>query len=268
MADGDHTPDEEKEELAEGTLVSHLIELRQRLVWSTAAVFLVFIALLPFQARVFEIVSKPIADTLPDDATLIATGTISPFLTPLKTTFYAALFIAMPVVLYQVWRFVAPGLYRRERRFAVPLVVSSVVLFYTGIAFAYFVVFRMVFGFIFTHAPDNVLLAPDINDYLSFVLRMTLAFGLAFEVPIATLMLVWSGLVSIRGLSKNRPYIFLGAFVVGMFMTPPDMFSQTMLAIPIYLLYESGIILARILLPEKVKAEKAAAEREKMAKAD
>lgn len=268
MADGNKIHHEDKEELAEGTLVSHLIELRQRLVWSTAAVLLVFIGLLPFQTTVFEIVSKPIADTLPEGATLIATGSLSPFFTPLKTTFYAALFIAMPVVLYQAWRFVAPGLYRREKRFAMPLVVSSIVLFYTGIAFAYFVVFKMVFGFIFTHAPDNVLIAPDINDYLSFVLRMTLAFGLAFEVPIATYMLIWSGLVSVETLGKIRPYVFLGAFVVGMFMTPPDMISQTMLAIPIYVLYESGVILARIMLPHRVKEEKAADEQDESAGED
>jgi sec-independent protein translocase protein TatC len=253
MADGKKIHHEEDEELAEGTLVSHLIELRQRLIWATAAIFVIFIGLLPFQTQVFEIVARPIADTLPEGATLIATGTMSAFFTPLKTTFYAALFIAMPVVLYQAWQFVAPGLYRREKRFAMPLVLSSIVLFYTGIAFAYFIVFKIVFGFIFTHAPDNVLLAPDINDYLNFVLRMTLAFGLAFEVPIATYMLVWSRLVTVQTLGKIRPYVFLGAFVVGMFMTPPDMFSQTMLAIPIYLLYESGIILSRIMLPDRVR---------------
>jgi len=267
MADGDKIHHEEKEELAEGTLVSHLIELRQRLVKAIAGVFVLFLCLLPFQRRVFEVVARPIADTLPEGASLIATGTMSAFFTPMKTTFYAALFAAMPIVLYQAWRFVAPGLYLREKRFAVPLVVSSIVLFYVGIAFAYFVVFKLVFGFIFSYAPENVLLAPDINDYLSFVLRMTLAFGLAFEVPIATFMLVWSGLVSLATLGRIRPYVFLGAFVVGMFMTPPDMFSQTLLAVPIYLLYESGIILARILLPERVAAEKKA-KTEREAKTD
>ena len=257
MADVEHS-DDKKEELAEGTLVSHLIELRQRLVRAFIAVFLIFVCLLPFQEQIFNLVSRPLLDTLPEGASPIAIGVISPFMMPLKTAFYAALFLAMPVVLHQAWRFVAPGLYRREKRFAIPLVVSSILLFYGGIAFAYFVVFNMVFSFIFSVAPDAIQLSPDINEYLSFVLRMFFAFGLAFEVPIATFMLVWSGLVSVRTLGKIRPYVFLGAFVVGMFLTPPDMFSQTMLAIPIYILYEAGIILARILLPEKVEAEKEA----------
>ena len=257
MADVEHS-DDKKEELAEGTLVSHLIELRQRLVRAFIAVFLIFVCLLPFQEQIFNLVSRPLLDTLPEGASPIAIGVISPFMMPLKTAFYAALFLAMPVVLHQGWRFVAPGLYRREKRFAIPLVVSSILLFYGGIAFAYFVVFNMVFSFIFSVAPDAIQLSPDINEYLSFVLRMFFAFGLAFEVPIATFMLVWSGLVSVRTLGKIRPYVFLGAFVVGMFLTPPDMFSQTMLAIPIYILYEAGIILARILLPEKVEAEKEA----------
>lgn len=257
MADGKETTDKE-EELAEGTLVSHLVELRQRLVRAFIAVFLIFVCLLPFQEQIFNLVSKPLLDTLPEGASPIAIGVISPFMMPLKTAFYAALFLAMPVVLFQAWRFVAPGLYRREKRFAIPLVFSSIVLFYSGIAFAYFVVFHLVFSFIFSVAPDAIQLSPDINEYLSFVLRMFLAFGLAFEVPIATFMLVWSRLVSIRSLGKARPYVFLGAFVVGMFLTPPDMFSQTMLAVPIYILYEAGIILARIMLPERVEAEKEA----------
>ena len=247
--------DDDKEELAEGTLISHLVELRQRLVRATIAVALIFVCLLPFQEPIFDVVSKPLLDTLPEGASPIAIGIISPFMMPLKTAFYAALFLAMPVVLYQIWRFVAPGLYRREQRFAMPLVLSSIVLFYAGIAFAYFVVFKMVFAFIFSVAPEAIQLSPDINEYLSFVLRMFLAFGLAFEVPIATFMLVWSRLVSIRKLGKARPYVFLGAFVVGMFLTPPDMFSQTMLAIPIYILYEAGLILARILLRDRLEAE-------------
>lgn len=251
IADSSAMHAEAKEELAAGTLVSHLIELRRRLIYAFAAVVVVFVGLLPFQRQVFETVARPIAETLPEGATLIATGPMSPFLTPLKTTFYAALFVAMPIVLFQAWRFVAPALYLHEKRFAVPLVTSSIVLFYAGIAFAYFVVFETVLGFIFEYAPDNVLLAPDITDYLSFVLRMTLAFGLAFETPIATFMLVWSRLVSVGTLTSNRPYVFLGAFVVSMFMTPPDMFSQTMLAVPMYLLYETGILLARALLRDR-----------------
>jgi sec-independent protein translocase protein TatC len=184
---------------------------------------------------------------------LIVTRVASPFLTPFKTTFFVALFIAMPVVLFQVWQFVAPGLYKREKRFAVPLLVSSIVLFYAGMAFAYFVVFRLMFSFFVNVAPTGVEVAPDIDAYLDFVLSMFLAFGLAFEVPIATVMLIWSGLVSIQTLQKQRPYILLGAFVVGMFLTPPDVFSQTLLAVPMYLLYEVGLVMARFMLPEKTR---------------
>jgi sec-independent protein translocase protein TatC len=256
MAVGEKIDQDDKEDLAEGTLISHLIELRQRLVKAFIAVFLIFIALLPFQSEVYDIISKPLLDTLPEGSQPIAIGVITPFMTPLKTTFFASLFLAMPVVLYQAWQFVAPGLYRREKRFAMPLVVSSILLFYTGMAFAYFVVFKLVFGFVFSVAPESVLPSPDINEYLSFVLRMFFAFGLAFEVPIATFMLVWSGLVSMQRLGKARPYVFLGAFVVGMFLTPPDAISQTLLAIPIYILYEGGLVLSRILLPEKAGAKK------------
>lgn len=262
MADNDSIHNKDEEELAEGTLVSHLVELRQRLMRAMIAVFLIFACLFPFQDVIFDIVSKPLRDTLPEGATPIAIGVVSPFMMPLKTTFYVALFIAMPVVFYQVWRFVAPGLYRREKSFAVPLMLSSVLLFYGGIAFAYFVVFKLVFGFIFTVAPDTIQLSPDINEYLSFVLRMFLAFGLAFEVPIATFMLVWSRLVSLKTLGRIRPYIFLGAFVVGMFLTPPDAISQTLLAVPIYVLYESGLLMARVLLRDRLKEAQEQAERD------
>jgi sec-independent protein translocase protein TatC len=180
------------------------------------------------------------------------TDVAAPFLTPFKTTFFVALFIAMPVVLFQAWQFVAPGLYKREKRFAVPLMLSSIVLFYAGIAFAYFIVFRVMFAFFASVTPGGVEMTPDISAYLSFVLGIFLAFGLAFEVPIATVMLIWSGLVSAQALKKARPYVFLGAFIVGMFLTPPDVFSQTLLAIPMYLLYEGGLLMARMLLPEKV----------------
>lgn len=256
MADDQRIHDD-KEELAEGTLVSHLVELRSRLMKAMIAVFLIFVCLFPFQQEIFLIVSAPLEALLPEESSFISIGALSPFLTPLKTTLYVALFAAMPVVLYQGWRFVAPGLYRREKGFAVPLLVSSIILFYAGIAFAYFVVFKLVFAFIISQTPDNVLQSPDINEYLSFVLRIFLAFGLAFEVPIATFMLVWSRLVSFRTLSRIRPYVFLGAFVIGMFLTPPDAISQTLLAIPIYILYEGGLLLARLLLPDQLREEKA-----------
>ena len=249
-------PDKEKEEeLAEGTLISHLIELRQRLLYSVYAVLIVFVCLVPFAQEIYTFVSQPMQDSLPEGQTLIATGVATPFLTPFKTALLAALFVAMPVVIYQAWRFIAPGLYRSEKRFAMPLVFSSIVLFYCGTAFAYFLVFPLVFEFFALAVPQGVVQAPDINQYLDFVLTIFFAFGMAFEVPIATFMLVWSRLVSIETLSKARAYVFLGAFVVGMFLTPPDMISQTLLALPMYVLFEGGIILSRVLLADRFREE-------------
>jgi sec-independent protein translocase protein TatC len=256
---GAATNDEGEEQLAEGTLISHLVELRSRLVKATLGVAVVFICLVPFSQRVFTLVSTPLVEVLPEGSQMIVTGIASPFLTPFKTTAFVALFVAMPIVLYQVWQFVAPGLYRREKRFAIPLLVSSILLFYAGVAFAYYVVFRLAFAFFISVTPENVANMPEINEYLSFILTIFFAFGLAFEVPIATVILVWSGLTNVKTLASIRPYVFLGAFVVGMFLTPPDILSQTLLAVPIYLLYESGLILCRILLPHKV-AEAATAD--------
>jgi len=244
-----HEPEEEQ--LAEGTLMSHLLELRSRLMKAVFAIVIVLIALTPFSQRVFEYVSEPLRSVVPGGK-LIVTKVASPFLTPFKTTFFVALFIAMPYLLFQVWQFVAPGLYRREKRFAVPLLVSSILLFYIGIAFAYFVVFKVMFAFFARVTPEGVAMTPDIDAYLDFVLEMFLAFGLVFEVPIATLMLVWSGLVSLQALTKARPYMLLVAFVVGLLLAP-DVFSQTLLAVPMYLLYESGLLLARFMLPEKTR---------------
>ncbi len=239
------------EDLAEGTLLSHLVELRQRLLKISAAVVLVFIALLPFATDIFSLVSAPLREVLPGNA-MIATAVASPLLTPFKLTFFVALFIAMPVVLYQVWAFVAPGLYRKEKRFAFPLLASSIVLFYAGIAFAYFVVFPLMFGFFTSIAPEGVEVQTDIALFLDFIITIVFAFGLAFEVPIATVLIVWTGLVRIDKLKSARPYVFLGAFVVGMFLTPPDVISQTLLAVPVYLLYEVGILMAKIFaLPEE-----------------
>jgi sec-independent protein translocase protein TatC len=239
----------EEEQLAEGTLMSHLLELRSRLMKAVFAVVIVLIGLTPFSQRVFEYVSEPLRSVVPRGE-LIVTKVASPFLTPFKTTFFVALFIAMPYLLFQVWQFVAPGLYRREKKFALPLIVSSILLFYIGIAFAYFIVFRVMFAFFVKVAPTGVAITPDIDAYLDFVLEMFLAFGLVFEVPIATLMLVASGLVSLPALKKARPYMLLVAFVVGLLLAP-DVFSQTLLAVPMYLLYESGLLLARFMLPEK-----------------
>ena len=243
MSSGDDKP---AEDLAEGTLLSHLIELRSRLIKVAAAVIVLFAALVPFAQRIFEVVSKPLVEVLPGQQ-MIATAVASPLLTPFKLTFFVALVIAMPVVLYQLWAFVAPGLYKKEKRFAFPLLASSILLFYAGIAFAYFVVFPLVFGFFTAITPPGVEMMTDISAYLDFIMTIVLAFGIAFEVPIATVLVVWTGLTTPDKLGKARPYVFLGAFVVGMLLTPPDLISQTLLAVPVYLLYEIGIIMSRVL---------------------
>jgi sec-independent protein translocase protein TatC len=235
----------QEEQLAEGTLLSHLIELRTRLIRISIAVIGMFVVLLPFSQKIFEIVSKPLVEVLPGQK-MIATAVASPLLTPFKLTFFVALFVAMPVVLYQVWAFVAPGLYRKEKRFAFPLLGSSIILFYAGIAFAYFVVFELVFGFFASITPPSVEMMTDIAAYLDFITKIFLAFGIAFEVPIATVLVVWTGLTTPEKLGKARPYVFLSAFIVGMFLTPPDVISQTLLAVPVYLLYELGILMSRL----------------------
>ncbi len=246
--------DADSEDLTEGTLLSHLIELRSRLIKMAAAVIVLFAALLPFAQRIFEIVSKPLVDVLPGQQ-MIATAVASPLLTPFKLTFFVALFIAMPVILYQVWAFVAPGLYKKEKRFAFPLLFSSIVLFYAGVAFAYFIVFPLIFGFFTAITPDGVEMMTDISSYLDFITAIVLAFGIAFEVPIATVLLVWTGLTTPEKLGKARPYVFLMAFVVGMLLTPPDVISQTLLAVPVYLLYEAGIIMSRMFTKQPKEAE-------------
>jgi len=238
-------PKEDDEELEETTLLSHLIELRSRLLKIAAAVVLVFVVLLPWSRDIFELVSAPLREVLPGNA-MIATAVASPLLTPFKLTFFVALFIAMPIVLYQVWAFVAPGLYKKEKNFAVPLLASSIALFYLGIAFAYYVVFPLIFGFFTAVAPDGVEVQTDISLFLDFITTIVFAFGLAFEVPIATVLVVWTGLTTPEKLGKARAYVFLGAFVVGMLLTPPDIISQTLLAVPVYLLYELGILMAKL----------------------
>ena len=249
----------DEEDLAEDTLLSHLVELRSRLLKVAAAIVLIFVLFLPFVYDIFEFVSAPIRSALPGNE-MIATGVTSPVFTPFKLTFYAALFIAMPVVLYQTWAFVAPGLYLKEKRFAFPLLVSSIVLFYMGIAFAYFVVFPLIFGFITSVPLEGVSVQTDISDYLDFITALFFAFGLAFEVPIATVLAVWTGLTTPDKLAKARPYVFLLAFVVGMLLTPPDVISQTLLAVPVYLLFEVGILMARFFARSKEREEEAAGQ--------
>jgi sec-independent protein translocase protein TatC len=247
----------EPEQLAEGTLISHLLELRSRLMRSVGAVLLVFVPLVFFANDLFTLVAKPLIARLPEGTSLIATGVVSPFMTPLKLALVTALFIAMPYVLHQAWAFVAPGLYRREKRFAAPLLTSSIFLFYAGIAFAYFVVFPLVFAFLAKTTPAGVRMMTDIAAYLDFALLLFFAFGLAFEMPVAIVLLVASGLVNVDALRKNRGYVVLGIFVVAAFLTPPDAISQTLMAVPMYLLYEIGIFFSQIVVKRRA-AERAA----------
>lgn len=238
---------EEPEKLAEGTLISHLLELRARLIRALAAVGLFFIPCAYYSNQIFTFIARPLLDKLPKGGTLIATGVMTPFTTPFKLSFFAALLAAMPYVLYQLWSFVAPGLYRNERRFAVPLLLSSIVLFYVGIAFAYYFVFPVMFQFFTSTTPKGVSMMTDINQYLDFVLTMFFCFGVAFEVPVAVVLLVVMGLVSVEKLKKSRGYVLIGIFILAALLTPPDAISQCSLAIPMYLLYEGGIIMARML---------------------
>ena len=237
----------EPEQLAEGTLISHLLELRDRLLRAFIAVIVVFIPLAFFANELFTFVATPLIAQLPKDSSLIATSVISPFMTPFKLAFFVGLFVAMPYVLYQVWAFVAPGLYKHEKRFAVPLLVSSIVLFYCGIAFAYFAVFPVMFEFFANTTPAGVRMMTDITSYMDFVLTMFLCFGLAFEVPVVVVLLVLTGLVKVEKLAEIRGYVLIGIFVIAALLTPPDAISQTIMAVPMYLLYEGGIVMARLM---------------------
>lgn len=235
------------ENLAEGTLISHLLELRARLVRATLAVFLFFIPAAVFRNEIFSVLAKPMLAQLPAGSAPIATGVMSPFVTPFKLAFFVAVFVAMPFVLYQIWAFVAPGLYRREKRFAVPLLVSSIVLFYVGVGFAYQFVFPMAFHFFISTAPKEIMVSPDINNYLEFALTTFFAFGVAFEIPVVVMLLTLTGLVSVQKLAAARGYVVIGIFVAAAVLTPPDPLSQILMAVPMWLLYECGLLLARML---------------------
>ncbi len=232
---------------AEMSLVQHLIELRNRLLRILVIVTLIFAGLFYFANDIYTFVSAPLQELLPANSTMIATEVASPFLTPFKLTFFIALFLAMPFVLYQLWAFIAPALYQRERRLALPILISSILLFYSGIAFAYFVVFPLIFGFFTSVGPSNVTVMTDISSYLDFVLKLFFAFGLAFEIPIAAVILIIAGVISADDLAKKRPYIVVGCFVLGMLLTPPDVISQALLAIPMWMLFEVGLLFGRIL---------------------
>ncbi len=226
------------------SFIAHLIELRKRLMNSAIVLLLVFICLFPWSADLYALLAHPLLAKLPKGGQMIATDVTTPFFVPLKVALMAAFLISLPYILYQVWRFIAPGLYEHEKRMVIPLIFASTVLFFCGMAFAYFVVFPVVFGFITSAAPIGVAVMTDIDKYLSFVLSMFMAFGITFQVPVAVVLLVRMGVVSVAKLREIRPYIIVGAFVVGAIFTPPDVVSQLMLAVPLWLLYEAGIVVA------------------------
>lgn len=238
----------EREPLLEGTLISHLLELRTRLMRAFLAVAIVFIPMAVYSNRLFEWLSQPLRRVLPANSALISTSITAPFTTPLKLAFVAALLVAMPIVLYQLWAFVAPGLYRHERRYAVPLLLSSIVLFYAGTAFAYFAVLPVIFKFFVSTTPNGVQMMADITMYMDFVLKLLCSFGVAFEVPVAVVLLVLMRIVRLERLTQIRGYVLIGVFVLAAVITPPDALSQTSLAVPMYLLYEGGILMARLMM--------------------
>jgi len=244
----------------EQSFLTHLVELRQRLVRAALAVVIVFLALTPFMKDIFDLLSQPMMAALPAGSKLLATGVITPFMVPLKVTLFCALLIALPYVLWQAWAFVAPGLYKHEKTLAAPLIASSVVMFALGMAYCYFVVFGFVFKFIAGFAPISVNVSPDIEAYFSFVMGMFLAFGLTFEVPIIVVLLARFGIASIEKLKQARPYVIVGAFIAAAIFTPPDVLSQLLLAIPLCVLYELGIFLALFFVKPKDADEAAAPE--------
>ena len=238
-------------DLPEDSFISHLVELRQRLLKAAGAVLAIFVVLFiyPGASAIYDVLAQPMLATLPEGTRMIATGVITPFMVPVKVTLLASFVLALPVVLYQAWAFVAPGLYRHEQRLALPLIISSSLLFLAGMAFCYFVVFRTVFHFIATFAPQSITPAPDIEAYVHFVMTMFLAFGITFEVPVAVVLLVKTGVVSIEKLRAGRGYVVVAAFIVAAVVTPPDVVSQFLLAVPLCLLYEVGLLFGRMVRP-------------------
>ncbi|HAQ48261.1 MAG: twin-arginine translocase subunit TatC [Glaciecola sp.] len=227
-------------------LISHLIELRSRILKMLVSVLLIFVVLTPFAQDIYHILAQPLLNALPEGASMIATDVASPFLAPFKLTLVVAFFIAIPYILYHIWGFIAPALYRNEKKLIAPLLFSSSLLFYAGMAFAYFVLFPVAFAFLTSFAPEGVVVSTDISSYLSFVLTIFFAFGIAFEIPIAIILLCWTGVTTPQQLRQKRPYVIVGAFVVGMLLTPPDVISQVLLAIPMWILFEVGVIIGSI----------------------
>lgn len=239
-------------------LISHLIELRNRLLRAVICILVVFCILVYWANDIYTLLSSPLTERLPEGATMIATNVVTPFFTPIKLTAIVAVFISVPYILYQVWAFIAPALYKHEKKLVDPLLISSSLLFYIGVAFAYYVVFPLIFGFLTQTAPEGVVMATDINSYLDFILTIFLAFGVCFEVPVAIILLCWSGVTTAEDLKEKRPYIIVAAFVIGMLLTPPDMFSQTLLAVPMCLLFELGLLVARFYQPKDDETESTA----------
>lgn len=247
------TSAEEEKEL---TLVDHLIELRDRILKSIIAIVIIFLALFTFANDIYTYVASPLIEALPEGSTMIAIDPTSPFFAPFKLTFYLSFLIAAPYVLYQIWSFIAPGLYKNEKSVAIPLFISSVLLFYSGIAFARYILFPFAFAFFISVTPEGVSVAPDINSVLSFALTIFLAFGIAFEVPIAVFILIWVGVAEPDSLAEKRPYVIVGCFVVGMLLTPADPFTQSMLAVPMWLLFEVGILAGGLIRKRQTEEEK------------
>ena len=249
------TKNKTENDAAEGSLVSHLVELRDRLIRGLGAVLVVFLMLAPFANDLYEILAKPLMSALPEGNSMISTEPHGPFFVPFKFALACAFAIAVPYLLYQIWAFVAPGLYAHEKRLVVPLLLSSSILFYLGILFAYFAVFPIIFAFFAGTAPEGVAVMTDINSYLSFVIKLFFAFGVAFEVPVATVLMIRMKVTTAKKLKTKRPYIIIGAFVMGMLLTPPDIFSQTLLAVPVWLLFEAGLLCSKYMLKEKEKTD-------------
>jgi sec-independent protein translocase protein TatC len=254
-------PDPDEHDLlvdtSEQPFLDHLIELRSRILRTLVVVLVLFFPTYYFANDLYEFVAAPLMAHLPNSGSMIATEVASPFLTPFKLAIFTAIFLGMPFVLHQAWAFISPGLYLHEKRFALPLLVSSIGLFYLGMAFAYFLVFPLIFQFFAAVTPVGVTMMTDINRYLDFVLKMFFAFGLAFEIPIATLLMVWSGITSASSMARKRPYVIVGCFVVGMLLTPPDVISQLLLAVPTWLLFEVGVFLARFIERRSERAAEA-----------
>jgi len=243
-----------------GSLMSHLVELRDRVVRMVLAILVIFLSLFYWANEIYTYLAEPLTKHMPEGSTMIAIDVASPFLTPFKLVLMLSVFLAMPVILYQLWAFVAPGLYSSEKRLAAPLLVSSILLFYLGMAFAYYVVFPLVFGFFTSVGPEMVSVTTDIGRYLDFVLALFFGFGLAFEVPIATIILVAIGLTTPKKLSEMRPYIIVGAFILGMVLTPPDVISQVLLAVPVWILFEAGVVASAMIFKERLEREEAEAD--------